>query len=448
MDIEKNKIDSILSPTEECSFWTKILIDLNIYDKKDCKPITNFDKYNKDLFLKSFAFWKIFLIILFLLAIGIINLVSKYDETRSYMYDKKKQFFIEFLLLFGAFFVSTLIMYFMRLGQKIVLRQLGVVSYVIFVFCICKHFAFELSGIYRWKFGSDVCNEERKKDEHKHTVHFESQRCNNCDNGFFTGLFWDGLGKYGIGLTIILLIFFGTSLLNPKYTKHFFNYEFTSKLSSSVLVCILVVFVFGFFLEKILKTGIKECQEKKCQKKECKVKECNKEEIIKCKKKLDMFTRIKNGCALVSIVFMTIITLVLPYILFLWLNSKTIGIDTKILVKDKTTTGKYYNCNYKNEPYRFILILIESLIIYLIFSFAEAGIEYLRKNKRFIDIIKNTHFWIKTLPSLLGILAIQILLEYTDWYEYNLFTEEQLNEVSCSKTVPVSPVSPALPASL
>jgi hypothetical protein len=396
MDIDKNLI-----PKKECSFFTQKLIDIHFYHK-GCTPITNFDEYNEDVFLKSFAFWKIFLIFLFLLAIGAINLVTSTKETIEYISNKPQNLFIEFLLFFGAFVISTLLMYFMRLGKKVIMKQLYVSSFIIFIFCILKHLSFEFSGLYRWRFGSDACNENNKKKE-----------CNKCDNGFFTGLFWDGLGKYGLGFTVFLLIFFGMSLNNPKYTEKVFNYEFSRVNSGIYLACILIVFIIGCFLEKIETTGIKECK--------------NKDKNV--------FSKIKDGCALVSLTFMIIITILLPYILFLWIKGKSLGIDSTNLIKNKINTGKYYNCYYKNEPFRFILILIESLLIYLIFSLAEIGIECLRTGKKFLDLMKDTHFWIKTWPSLVGILVIQIVLEYTNWYETHLFNKEQISAKTCNKKV-------------
>jgi hypothetical protein len=422
------------------SYWTKILRNIGLYHKAGCSEITYVDEYYNDTFIKSFAFWKLFLIFFFLFAIGFINLGTKYDETKSYINNKLKEFGFEFLYLFAAFFVSTIVMYLMRLGRKVEIKQLGLTSVIIFIFCVFKHFAFELSGLYRMKFGTEECNEQDKDKEHFESTTNKNKECNRCDNGVFTGLFWDGLGKYGLGLTGILLLFFVISFINPNSTYKVFNFKFTRVISGIGLLCIAASFTGGFFLHKFKMTGIKECKEKEC-KKECKDIDCE----TQCKdKELDIFSMIKNGCASVSIAFMTFSTLILPVIYLILLLLQTFTKAPLVITVNKPDTGTYYNCYYKNGLSRFFLIIIESILIYIIFCLAEAGIECLRKGRDFIDLMKDTHFWMNTIPTALGIIAIQILLEYTNWFESHLFSTDQLNANTCGAAdIPAAPAAEA-----
>jgi hypothetical protein len=417
---------------ENESYWTKLLRYYLIYHKDKSIELDGTERIN-DTFIKTFAFWKLFLIFFFLLVIGFINLGSKYEETINYM-DKKTGYFFayEFLLLFGAFLISTVVMYVMRLGRKVDMKQIGITSLVLGIFCIFKHLSFELSGLYRMKFGSDACNEEHNNKHNKHKEdnnqqqeeHFDPETCNKCDTGLFTGLLWDGLGKYGLGFTAILLLFFGISFFNPEITKNVFNFEFTRVISGICLLCIGCILIGGCFMHKSQMTEIKECKDKECKKK-CTDKECE----YKCESEdIDIFSMIKNGCAMVSVVFLIIITLALPGVFFISLLSKA------PLLKElnKPSAGTSYNCYYDKGFSRFFLIIIESIIIYIIFSLAEAGIECLRKGEKFLDLMNDKKFWINTWSSALGIFIIQILLEYTDWFKSHLFTNDQLKLDNCT----------------
>jgi hypothetical protein len=342
-------------------------------------------------------------------------------------------FFYELLLLFGAFLISTIVMYVMRLGRKVDMKQIGLASIFIFIFCIFKHLSFELSGLYRMKFGSDACNEEEKikheKEKNQHQEeHFDPKTCNKCDTGLFTGLLWDGLGKYGLGLTALLLLFFGISFFNPEITKKVLNFEFTRIISGICLLCIGGILTGGCFMHKLQMTEIKECKDKECKKK-CTDKECE----DKCESEdIDIFSMIKNGCAMVSVAFMTIITLALPGIYLISLLFKLISKVPILNEINKPPTGTSYNCYYDKGFSRFFLIIIESIIVYIIFTLAEAGIECLRKGEKFLDLMNDKKFWINTWSSALGIFIIQILLEYTDWFKSHLFTNDQLKLDNCT----------------
>ena len=492
------------------SWWSRFLKYAGL-SHGQCK--TDLDGYNTELFVQIFAFWKLFLLFFFLLLIGAANLATNWEKTIKYMRDNKLNFGLEFLLLFAAFFVSTIFMYGFRLWARPQgIWTIPVVTIVLLIFCVFKHLAFEMSGLYRYNFGSKVCKEEKKKkekelfessktdeekkkeeadkkikkesmtEEEKKKEEEKEEKIKNCkcDDGFFTGLLWNGLGYYGMFLTPILLLFFGMAALNPDgWTKSLFNYQFERYQSIGYIVIgIGVPFAIGCLFNNIFaeKTGMNECP----------------------KDENYIFTYIKNGCACVSIAFMTLITALLPIALFCWargysldhISTKDDGTHTTasdylskrwkhITVgkpaegeaeeskphKFQTTEAIYetkkiraaaaasnYSCPYRTNPdldgstvggfikmlfltllsKRFILILIESIIIYLIFVIAEAGIKHLRTGEDYTNIISSREFWehsaMLTLP---GIVVIQILLEYTDWFKGHLFGQNEAPPKPC-----------------
>jgi ABC-type multidrug transport system fused ATPase/permease subunit len=461
------------------SWWSRFLKFSRLSHGKCSKDL---DGYNRELFVQIFAFWKLFLIIFFLLLIGLANLPSaEYREKAvKYMRENRTNFIYEFLLLFAAFFLSTIFMYFFRLvTMPKGIWTIPLITFILFIFCILKHLSFELSGLYRFNFGSKICkhekerkkklsnkereNEEEKErikkeeemkmtDEEKKKKHEEMEKKKEsmtkeerekveeeeeiknckCEDGFFTGLFWNGLGNYGMFLTAILFIFFGMSALNPNgWTKSLFNYEFSRYQSLGFIVIgIGLPFAFGCLMNNTIAgmdefTGMKNCP----------------------KNEPYIFTMIKNGCACVSIAFMSFVTFLLPVALFCWLRGYSLDhIYTKAKYNDKSETDDVgffhteglkaitdtnrsdaliynYSCRYKSgfNLLRFFLILIESLIIYAIFVAAEAGIKYFRSEEDILEEIKTKEFWIHTMPTLFGVIAIQILLEYTDWFKGHLF---------------------------
>ena len=118
----------------------------------------NIEKYNTNTFSKTFAFWKIYFIFFLLLVIGIANLISKKEKSLEYIKNNWQNFIYEFMYLFGAFLLSTIFMFIIRVGGKVPLKTYFRTTSIIFLFCIFKHFAFELSVIYRFNFGDNKCN--------------------------------------------------------------------------------------------------------------------------------------------------------------------------------------------------------------------------------------------------------------------------------------------------
>jgi len=447
----------------EESLWSRFLKNGHL-SHGQCKK--DLDGYNSELFVQIFAFWKLFFIIFFLLLIGLLNLGLNWDKTVQYMRDNQQTFFLyEFLLLFAAFFVSTIFMYLFRIQtMPLGVYNIFMITFVITVFCVLKHVAFEMSGIYRFNFGNKTCKEKKKKEKEKEEKEKEEEmkltdeekkqkeedkkikkesmteeekkkekeeeeekkKC-KCDDGPFTGPFWNGLGYYGMGLTLILIIFFGMSVWKPDgWTKSLFNYQF--ERYQSILYLILGIglpFAIGCLLNNIYadKTRMNDCP----------------------KDENYIFTCIKNGCACVSIAFMAFITFLLPISLILWSSGRSLD---KILTKDNkleknnTEISSYYNCSYKPgfNLKRFGLILIECGIMWLIFVFAEAGIKSLRTGEYYLDILKSHEFWehsaIFSLPT---IVLIQIFLEYSDWYKSHLFDYDQIKQHNCTKANKVAP---------
>jgi len=445
----------------EESTWTSIIRSMRIYHG-DCikkldetgkctiAPPKNIENYNTNTFTKTFAFWKIYLIFFFLLGIGIANLISKKEKSWEYMEKNRDNFIIEFFYLFGAFLLSTIFMYIIRIG-KISIWTIIKSSFVIFIFCLFKHLAFELSGLYRFNFGSKECNKEHfdtsdfstySSDISTNSIDIStnsidistnsidiSTNC-DCDNGMFSGLFWNGLGFQGMVITIILILFFGISLVKPKSTEKFFNYKFNWLFCLIFITIILAAFFIGFFIINGNIDEDKSCPEEKSIYDKIKEKCALRDK--KCTTEDDIFTRIKDGCAVVSIFFLTLITLIFIPIL-LWhligwaFNKEFTDIEKKTKVTFNTDKSKLYNdCYWKSTFMRFILTLIESIIIFLIFAFAEAGIESLRKGHPIDKILLDKHFWEKSAKMTLpGILLVQFLLEYTNWFKEHLFNDEK-----------------------
>jgi hypothetical protein len=398
------------------SLFTKILRAMNYYHGPECDYSELYKKYY-DIFLKSFAFLKLFSIFFFLLIIGLCNLAINKEESIYYMKNNSLKFFLELLLLFAAFFIPTIIMHITRGKTNLLnVKSLFFTAVFLFVFVCFKHVTLELSGLYTLKFGNPQCKKEHFESSSKET---EYNKC-KCLNGIFTGPFWKGAGYYGIGLTFILLLFFGFSLVSPDWTKNFFNYEFNQLMSLMyIIIGILIPFVIGMFMdENPLNsfTGMKECRDKDEDKGWFKNK----------------FEKIRNGCALVSMTFMTVITFILPVVIIQWITDKSLNSQNA-----KVPPFSNYDCKMqnimKNPTLRFGIILIESILIYGVFVLAEAGIEHLRKDIDYIEILKSKHFWMNSILTFLGILCFQILLEYSSWFEKHLFNDDKANKQNCSK---------------
>jgi hypothetical protein len=385
------------------SLWTNVLKLLNYYHGEE-KGYNNLDKYNYDIFLKNYTFWKFFLIFFFLLLIGIINLINN-KKSLNYIRENPFLFILELLLLFFAFFISRIFMYYIR-GEEKLLTSTNIISAAnsIFILVLFKHISFELSGLYKLKFGDKNCKKEHykinKEDECK------------CNNGIFTSPFWDGVGKYGIGFTIILILYFLISLLYDLLklrllnVKWIFNFKFSWYLSLICLVIIIGTLFFGAYIDKIfnLDNVFNEC------------------------KKETLFERIKNGCGLVCIVFIIIITLLLPIILIKWLYYKRAFDTDKALNSKNSKILSNYNCksNIRKGGYsRLSIIIIESIFSYLILMLVDAIIEAIRIDEKIVDILRSTIFWKNSIPTLFGILYIQIILEYSNWFENHLFKKKE-----------------------
>lgn len=415
------------------SYWTRLLRNRGIFhgdcykelQGNECKIVNHkisSSAYDTDTFTKNFAFWKIYLIIFFLLGIAIANLadVNTKGKTWEYLTKNTGNFFLELLYLFGAFFVSTIFMYIIRINAtKVPSRTYIMSAVVILIFCILKHFAFEFSGLYRFNFGSKDCtkHEPFKSDTDSKTTDSTSDinsdndhdKTCKCDSGFFSGLFWNGLGYQGIVITIILVLFFGISLINPAFTKNFFNYEFSRPICGIVLGFMLFFFSIGL--------GITEMNLRDNS----------------CLTQNDNLIRVKDGCAVISILFMSCITI--PVFLHFILKNKFI---TEFKLEDfhNYPFPKPYNdCFWQNGYMRFILTLIESIIIFLIFACAEAGIESLRLGHDIKHVLEDPKFWKKSLSMTLpGIVVVQFLLEYTNWFKEHLFNDKDYqkdNESHC-----------------
>jgi hypothetical protein len=405
------------------SLWTRILRGMQLYHgecykeldaNKVCtlKDHIHETTYNINTFVKNFAFWKLYFIIFFLFGIGIINLAINKDKTLEYVKkdSNKVNFFLEFLYLFAAFFLSTIFMYLIR-TQGAPISTIIISSIIIFVFCILKHFAFELSGLYRFNFGSKDCKKSTEHfgstsdskgtntDASKNTV---SKEC-ACDNNFFSGLFWNGLGYHGIGITIILLLFFGISLFNNELTKNIFNYTIPKMYSGLyLLIGIIIPFILGALIPKIKFLGRDNS--------------CFTENTI--------LIIIKDGCAAVSIAFMSFVTIIV--FLHIFLKNKFITEfkpeEFSIMHKE----FKYNDCWWSGNFKRFAVTLIESIVVFLIFAFAEAGIEGIRAGHDFKEVITSWHFWKKSLSTSLPLIVfIQFLLEYTSWFKEHLFNNKK-----------------------
>lgn len=406
------------------SYWTRLLRNRGLFHGdcykeqkgKDCKIVNHkvsSSVYDTDTFTKNFAFWKIYLIIFFLLGIAIANLadVNTKGKTWEYLTKNTGNFFLELLYLFGAFFVSTIFMYIIRINAtKVPSRTYIMSAVVIFVFCVLKHFAFEFSGLYRFNFGSKDCtkHEPFKSDSDTKTETTSDINSNSdndhdktcaCDSGFFSGLFWNGLGYQGMVITVILVLFFGISLINPAFTKNFFNYEFSRPICGIVLGFMLFFFSIGL--------GITEMNLRDNS----------------CLTQNDNLIRVKDGCAVISILFMSCITI--PVFLHFVLKKKFV---TEFKFEDfyNYQVPKPYNdCFWQNSFMRFILTLIESIIIFLIFACAEAGIESLRLGHDIKHVLEDPKFWKKSLSMTLpGIVVVQFLLEYTNWFKEHLFNDK------------------------
>jgi hypothetical protein len=421
----------------EESYLTSIMRKMRIYhgecnknfeiiDKKptnNCIDATkiNLEKYNTNTFSKTFAFWKIYFIFFFLIIIGIANVISKKEKSWEYIRENWQNFIYEFMYLFAAFLLSTIFMFFIRVGGKVPIETYYITTSIIFVFCIFKHLAFEFSGIYRFNFGDKECKKENFESTDK-------KDC-ECENGTFSGIFWNGLGYQGMIITFILVVFFLISLYDPKLTEKFFNYKFDRFYSYLCLVIIGIVFALGYY---IIQGSTK------------KYKQCNKEDNIstkiinecafrdkKCSFENDIFTRIKDGCAFVSVLFIGIVTLKLLQIATYHIYGKEFNKEPSVNLNSDNTPKTYNDCYYKSNKLRFILTLVESIIIFLIFAVAEAGIESLRKDHPIVEILSSWYFWEKTLKiSFPIILGVQFLLEYSNWFKDHLFNNKD-NKNEC-----------------
>lgn len=389
----------------------------------------NLEKYNTNTFSKTFAFWKIYFIFFFLLVIGIANIISKNEKSWEYIRDNWQNFIYEFMYLFGAFLLSTIFMFFIRVGGKVPLETYYISTSIIFLFCIFKHLAFEFSGIYRFNFGERKCKKEKENFESTNKTNKKDPKDCECDNGTFTGLFWNGLGYQGMIITFILVVFFLISLYDPTLTEKFFNYKIKRYYS---LLCILIiggVFALGYY---IIQGSTEED------------KQCNKEDNIstkiinecsfrdkKCSIENDIFTRIKDGCAFVSVLFIGLVTLKLLQITAYHMYGKEFNKEPSVNLNSDNTPKTYNDCYYKSNKLRFILTFIESIIIFLIFAVAEAGIESLRKDHPIVEILSSWHFWEKSLKiSFPIILGVQFLLEYSNWFKDHLFNNKD-NKNEC-----------------
>ena len=429
-EIFKSNPEAVQAVHHNCcdeSYWTRMLRGMNLYHG-DCYKELNAEKvclkikdhidtetYNINTFVKNFAFWKLYFIIFFLFVIGIINVSINNKKASEYMEKNAVNFFLEFLYLFAAFFFSTLFMYLIR-TQGAPISTIVMSSFIIFVFCILKHFAFELSGLYRFNFGSKTCKKSTehfgsnaptasptgKTDASKNTVPKISKEC-ACDNNFFSGSFWNGLGYQGIVITAILIIFFGISFYNNELTKKFFNYT-SPKMYSGLylLIGIIIPFIVGTLIPKMTFLGRDNS--------------CFTENIA--------LIVLKDGCAAVSMMFMAFVTVIV--FLHIFLKNKFI---TEFVPADFSIIPikqKYNDCWWDSKSKRFILTLIESIVLFLIFAFAEAGIEAIRAEHNFKEVITDWHFWKKSLSTSLPLIAfIQFLLEYTSWFKEHLFNNKE-----------------------
>jgi hypothetical protein len=192
-------------------------------------------------------------------------------------------------------------------------------------------------------------------------------------------------------------------------------------------------------------SGIKLTKDQTSQiEKEDEDKECNKEDDNstkinnkcalrdkKCSIENDIFTRIKDGCAFVSISFIILITLKLLQILVYHISGNEFNKEPNVNLNSDNTPKTYNDCYYKSNSLRFILTLIESIIIFLIFAVAEAGIESLRKDHPIVEILSSWHFWEKSLKiSFPIILGVQFLLEYSNWFKDHIFNNPD-NKSEC-----------------
>ena len=415
------------------SIWTQLIRNMGIYHgdcTKKCiegtctKININKEKYNTDYFAKSFAFWKLFFIFFFLLAIGIVNLITKNEKTMEYMKINYYKFTIEFILLFLAFLLSTIFMYVIRLGELPLITNVAV---IIFIFCIFKHLAFEFSGLYRFNFGYKEC----KKTEHFGSVDTNTKDSADtkdpakptvcdCEDNFFSGLFWNGLKYQGVIVTILLILFFGASLIYPKLTEKFFNYNIKRWQSIIfILVIIIAPFVMGYYMDEmpLFKPYI----------------------ILECSPH-DYITKIFNGCAFISIAFMTFITLILPVITIVVMRKKKFmtGLDLSKQDLFDSIKNPYNDCIWKGTYKRLLLTFIESVVIFFIFAFAEAGIDAYRTGHQYIDIIQDINFWKKSFyMTFVTIIIIQYILEYSNWFKSHMFNDTNYEKECYTKDLEI-----------
>ncbi len=386
------------------------------------KP-TELGNINKDYyydFLKSFAFWKFYLLIFLGLIIGIINLISKKPVNEELNNEYGGYWITEWILLTLAFFIPCIFMYLIRDPRNNnftiwnMIKTFGILLFL----CFFKHLDFQLSGLYRWKFGSKKCSkykehfsqedkkcslyfehfsqedkkeEDKKEEDKKEEDNKEEETKCKCDDSIFDGPVWDGLGWYGLFFTFFILYFFIASLIESDLTKKIFGIEFTKIYLVLCIFLIIGIFLTGFFLIKTFKN-----------------KDCSNNNI---------FNSLRDGGACVTVVFTTIITLLPLYILIKWYfecrKNKTCNFNDKLK----------YSYGTLSQFKRFIIVFIEIIVTWIIFILVEAGIESMRKKEVYTHIISNKDVWFSSSSAMtfLAIAYLQIILEYSGWFYMHLF---------------------------
>jgi hypothetical protein len=360
-------------------------------------------------FLKSFAFWKFYLLLL-LLIIGFINISNKKPVDEE-IKNNTGIWILEYILLFLAFFVSCIFMYIIRDPSKAkdnILNWSMIKTIItLLIMSFIKHLDFQLSGMYRYFFSSKKCLKYKehlttliKSDEA--TKEEEKTQC-KCDDSMFNGPLWDGLGWFGLVFAFILFVFIILIIIFPNIMETLFNItenNFNYVLKIVSLVIIFFTFIFGSFNINLQKN-------KKCS--------SGKNSILE---------QMKDGGACVTIVFTIIITFLPVYILYKW-NSHT---------KNELVLPYSYSYPRPNNEYikmhwfrRAFIVTVEILFTYIIFTITEAIIESFRKEEDLSHILKSEVFWINSLKTLAGVAYIQIILEYSGWFHQHLFNDLKKN---------------------
>jgi hypothetical protein len=98
----------------------------------------------------------------------------------------------------------------------------------------------------------------------------------------------------------------------------------------------------------------------------------------------------------------------------------------------------YNDCIWKGTYKRLLLTFIESVVIFFIFAFAEAGIDASRTGHQYIDIIQDINFWKKSFyMTFVTIIIIQYILEYSNWFKSHMFNDTNYEKECYTKDLDI-----------